>query len=101
MDVFEAITRRYSCRSFKPGPIESEKLSKILETGTFGPDLFKQAVNHDFSARGRGVKRYVRIQRKIPGISRVGKTQRAGKKDSQTDNEDMFHLDLAFAKKNM
>jgi nitroreductase len=37
MDVFEAITRRYSCRSFKPEPIESEKLSKILEAARLAP----------------------------------------------------------------
>lgn len=37
MDVFEAITKRYSCRSFKPEPIESEKLDKILEAARLAP----------------------------------------------------------------
>ena len=37
MDVFEAITKRYSCRSFKPEPIETEKLDKILEAARLAP----------------------------------------------------------------
>ena len=37
MDVFEAITKRYSCRSYKPKPIEPEKLTKILEAARLAP----------------------------------------------------------------
>ena len=37
MDVFEAITKRYSCRSFKPEFIETEKLDKILEAARLAP----------------------------------------------------------------
>ena len=37
MDIFDAITRRYSCRSYKPAPIETEKLEKVLEAARLAP----------------------------------------------------------------
>jgi nitroreductase len=37
MDVLEAIKKRYSCRAFKPVPIEEEKLNKILEAARLAP----------------------------------------------------------------
>jgi nitroreductase len=37
MDIFETITKRYSCRSFKEAPIEPEKLTKILEAARLAP----------------------------------------------------------------
>jgi len=37
MDVFEAMRERRSCRSFKPDPVETEKVDRILEAGTWAP----------------------------------------------------------------
>ena len=37
MDIFEAITKRYSCRAYKSLPIESDKLAKVLEAGRLAP----------------------------------------------------------------
>ena len=37
MDVFEAITKRYSCRSYRSTPIEHQKLAKILEAARLAP----------------------------------------------------------------
>ena len=37
MNVFEAIQKRYSCRSYKPDPIEPEKLKRLLEAARFAP----------------------------------------------------------------
>ena len=37
MDVFEAITRRHSVRSYKPTEVEEEKLKKILEAARLSP----------------------------------------------------------------
>jgi nitroreductase len=37
MDVFEAISKRYSCRSYLDKPIEKEKLAKILEAARLAP----------------------------------------------------------------
>ncbi len=37
MDVMEAIRRRYSCRSYQARPIESEKLTMLLEAARLAP----------------------------------------------------------------
>ena len=37
MDVFEAISRRYSCRSYEDRPIEQEKLDRIFEAARLAP----------------------------------------------------------------
>lgn len=37
MDVFQAVIKRYSCRSYDPRPIEDDKLNKILEAARFAP----------------------------------------------------------------
>ena len=37
MNVFEAIRKRYSCRSYKPDPIEPEKLTRLLEAARLAP----------------------------------------------------------------
>ena len=37
MDVFEAISKRYSCRSYEARAIEEEKLGKVLEAGQLAP----------------------------------------------------------------
>lgn len=37
MDVLEAIAERYSVRSYKPGPVEPEKLALILEAVRLAP----------------------------------------------------------------
>ena len=37
MDVFEAISRRYSCRAYKDTPIEQEKLDKVLDAARLAP----------------------------------------------------------------
>ena len=37
MDVFETITKRYSCRHYKPSPIDSEKLERILQAARLAP----------------------------------------------------------------
>ena len=37
MDVFQAISKRYSCRSYKAKPIEREKLTKVLEAARLAP----------------------------------------------------------------
>lgn len=37
MDVFEAISRRYSCRSYENRPIEREKLARVLEAARLAP----------------------------------------------------------------
>ena len=37
MDVFEAISKRYSCRSYQNKAIEPEKLDKILEAARLAP----------------------------------------------------------------
>ena len=37
MDVFEAISKRYSCRAYKDTPIEPEKLDKILDAARLAP----------------------------------------------------------------
>ena len=37
MDILEAITKRYSCRSYKPIPIEPDKLTSLLEAARLAP----------------------------------------------------------------
>lgn len=37
MNVFEAISRRYSCRSYRDQPIEPQKLQQILEAARLAP----------------------------------------------------------------
>ncbi len=37
MNVFEAITKRYSCRAYKPAPIEQEKLQKVIQAARLAP----------------------------------------------------------------
>lgn len=37
MDVFEVIQKRYSVRSYKPDPVEPEKLQQILECARLAP----------------------------------------------------------------
>jgi len=37
MDLYQAIKKRYSCRSYSPKPIESEKLERILEAARLAP----------------------------------------------------------------
>ena len=37
MDVFEAISKRYSCRKYQNKPVEPEKLSKLMESARLAP----------------------------------------------------------------
>jgi len=37
MDVFEAVSRRYSCRSYQARAIEDEKLASVLEAARLAP----------------------------------------------------------------
>lgn len=37
MDVFEAIERRFSCRSYKDTPIERQKLERLLDAARLAP----------------------------------------------------------------
>lgn len=37
MDVFEAISKRYSCRKYLDKPVESEKIAKLLEAARLAP----------------------------------------------------------------
>jgi nitroreductase len=37
MDFFELIGKRYSVRAFKPGPVEEEKIQKVLEAALQAP----------------------------------------------------------------
>ena len=37
MDVFEAIQQRYSVRQYRPQPVESEKLERVLEAARLAP----------------------------------------------------------------
>ena len=37
MDVFEAISKRYSCRKYQDKPVESETINKILEAARLAP----------------------------------------------------------------
>lgn len=37
MDIFETVSQRYSCRSYKSLAIEGEKLGKVLEAGRLAP----------------------------------------------------------------
>ncbi len=37
MDLYEAIAKRFSCRSFKPVPIEPDKLDRVLDAGRLAP----------------------------------------------------------------
>lgn len=37
MDIFESITRRYSCRDYESRPVEPEKLEKILNAARLAP----------------------------------------------------------------
>lgn len=37
MDVMQAIEQRYSCRAYKPDPVEPEKLNQILEAARRAP----------------------------------------------------------------
>lgn len=37
MDLYEAIAKRFSCRSFKDAPIEPDKLSRVLDAGRQAP----------------------------------------------------------------
>ena len=37
MDVFEAIKKRYSCRSYEARPVEKEKLDRVLEAARLAP----------------------------------------------------------------
>ena len=37
MDVFEAISQRYSCRSYQDKPVEDEKIARILEAARLAP----------------------------------------------------------------
>jgi nitroreductase len=37
MDVFEAIKKRYSCRSYENRPVEQEKLDRVLEAARLAP----------------------------------------------------------------
>lgn len=37
MELFEAITKRYSVRSYRPDPVEPEKLQKVLEAACLAP----------------------------------------------------------------
>jgi nitroreductase len=37
MDLYEAIAKRFSCRSFKDMPIEPDKLDRVLDAGRLAP----------------------------------------------------------------
>jgi nitroreductase len=37
MDIFETIQKRFSCRRYKPQPVEEEKLIKVLEAARLAP----------------------------------------------------------------
>ena len=37
MDFFETITKRYSVRSYRPDPVEPEKLQKVLDAAVQAP----------------------------------------------------------------
>jgi nitroreductase len=37
MDVYEAIRKRYSCRSYEDRPIDEDKLRRVLEAGRLAP----------------------------------------------------------------
>lgn len=37
MDVIQAIAQRYSCRAYKPDPVEEDKLNQILEAARLAP----------------------------------------------------------------
>ena len=37
MDLYEAIAKRFSCRSFKDAPIEPDKLDRVLDAGRQAP----------------------------------------------------------------
>jgi len=37
MDVFQAISQRYSCRSYQDKPIEDEKIARVLEAARLAP----------------------------------------------------------------
>jgi nitroreductase len=37
MDVFEAISKRYSCRAYENKPVEQEKLARVLEAARLAP----------------------------------------------------------------
>lgn len=37
MDIFEAISKRYSCRAYQDRPVEADKLNKILEAARLAP----------------------------------------------------------------
>jgi len=42
MEVFEAIKKRYSCRSYKAEPVPEEKLKKILEAARLAPSAHNE-----------------------------------------------------------
>jgi len=42
MNVFEAIKNRYSCRSYKTGPVPEEKLKKVLEAARLAPSAHNE-----------------------------------------------------------
>ncbi len=37
MDLYEAIAKRYSCRSYQDKPIEDDKLNRVLDAGRLAP----------------------------------------------------------------
>jgi nitroreductase len=42
MDVFEAIKKRYSCRSYENRPVEQEKLDRVLDAARLAPSAKNQ-----------------------------------------------------------
>lgn len=58
MDVIQAIGQRYSCRAYKPDPVEEEKLNQILEAARLAPSArnfqdWRFVVVTDPQTRGR------------------------------------------------
>jgi len=46
MDTYEAIVTRRSTRSYRPGPVEPEKLRKIIEAGRHAPSGGNSQTSH-------------------------------------------------------
>ena len=46
MQTFEAIVTRRSTRSYKPDPVEAEKMDRILEAGRYAPSGSNSQQNH-------------------------------------------------------
>ena len=55
MDALEAIITRRSTRNYKPDPVESEKIEKILEAGRQAPSGGNNQTSHFLVIRNRDV----------------------------------------------